>query len=267
MIGRGGAGEDEILAGALADVAPEIRRRGVAVAAAIARRQAGETTGSRQAGEAKTRGRTGGSTHAATLRAALGDRSADVRAAVLQEAATLPPRDAAGIVTLALRDPDPALRRRAEEATEALAAREPAAVVAALADLLQGGDAGARRAALVLFESIAARAPAASAPVLGACRPRRAHARRRARRGADHPAAHRAAVADAAPGAGEGDPAGVLAPPARGGAAAVRASRFARRGGGDCAQRDEGPAGRARVGRRRVGRGRGDPPRGSRQGR
>ena len=85
----------------------------------------------------------------------------------MQEAATLPPRDAAGIVTLALRDPDPALRRRAEEATEALAAREPAAVVAALADLLQGGDAGARRAALVLFESIAARAPAASAPVLG----------------------------------------------------------------------------------------------------
>ena len=90
-----------------------------------------------------------------------------MRAAVLQEAATLPARDAAGIVTLALRDPDPALRRRAEEATEALAARAPAAVVAALADLLQGGDAGARRAALVLFESIAARAPAASAPVLG----------------------------------------------------------------------------------------------------
>src|SRR5499427_7971118 len=148
VIGRGGAGEDEILAGALADVAPEIRRRGVAVAAAIARRA-------------------GGTTQAATLRAALGDRSADVRAAVLQEAATLPPRDAAGIVTLALRDPDPALRRRAEDATEALAAREPAAVVAALADLLQGGDAGARRAALVLFESIATRDPAASAPVLG----------------------------------------------------------------------------------------------------
>ena len=167
VIGRGGAGEDEILAGALADVAPEIRRRGVSVAAAIARRQADETIGSRQAPEAKEKARTGGSTHAATLRAALGDRSADVRAAVLQEAATLPPRDAAGIVTLALRDPDPALRRRAEEATEALAARDSAAVVAALADLLQGGDAGARRAALVLFESIAARAPAASAPVLG----------------------------------------------------------------------------------------------------
>ncbi len=165
VIGRGGAGEDEILAGALADVAPEIRRRGVSVAAAIARRQAGETSGGRQGKDAAAR--TGGSTHAATLRAALGDRSADVRAAVLQEAATLPPSDAAGIVTLALRDPDPALRRRAEEASEALAARDPAAVVAALADLLQGGDAGARRAALVLFESIAARAPAASAPVLG----------------------------------------------------------------------------------------------------
>jgi HEAT repeat protein len=159
VIGRGGAGEDEILAGALADVAPEIRRRGVAVAAAIARRQAAEAK--------DDAGRTGGSTHAATLRAALADRSADVRAAVLQEAATLPSRDAAGIVTLALRDPDPALRHRAEEATEALAAREPAAVVAALADLLQGGDAGARRAALVLFESIATRTPAASAPVLG----------------------------------------------------------------------------------------------------
>jgi len=168
VIGRGGAGEDEILAGALADVAPEVRRRGVAVAAAIARRQAGETDASRRAGDAKDAGvRTNGSTHAATLRAALADRSADVRAAVLQEAATLPPRDAAGIVTLALRDPDPALRRRAEEASEALAAREPAAVVAALADLLQGGDAGARRAALVLFESIATRAPAACAPVLG----------------------------------------------------------------------------------------------------
>src|SRR6185436_20928588 len=105
--------------------------------AAIARRQARETEDSRPARDPKDgAARTNGSTHAATLRAALADRSADVRAAVLQEAATLPPRDAAGIVTLALRDPDPALRRRAEEASEALAAREPAAVVAALADLL-----------------------------------------------------------------------------------------------------------------------------------
>src|SRR4029079_5978232 len=105
-----------------ADVAPEISRRGVAVAAAIARRQTGTA-----------------STQAATLRAALRDRVSDVSSAVLQEAGSLPPRDAAGIVTLALRDPDPALRRRAEEASEALAAREPAAVVAALAGLLQGG--------------------------------------------------------------------------------------------------------------------------------
>ena len=139
VIGRGGAGEDEILAGALADVAPEIRRRGVAVAAAIARRQARETEAGRQARDA------------GDAAAAPADRPTRRRCArrwaiarrtcarpCLQEAATLPPRDAAGIVTLALRDPDPALRRRAEEATEALAAREPAAVVAALADLLAG---------------------------------------------------------------------------------------------------------------------------------
>ena len=51
VIGRGGAGEDEILADALADHAPEIRRRGVEVAAAIDRRQAGEKIDGRQAGE------------------------------------------------------------------------------------------------------------------------------------------------------------------------------------------------------------------------
>ncbi len=158
VIGHGGAGEDEILAGALADGAPEIRRKGVAVAAAIARRQAsvkgdGRIKPDRQA-------------HAATLRAALADRSPDVRAAVLTEAPTLPPAEAAAIVTQALRDPDPTLRRRAEEATEELAVRAPAAVVDALADLLQSADAGARRAALALFEPIAAKAPAACAPVL-----------------------------------------------------------------------------------------------------
>ena len=54
VIGRGGAGEDEILAGALADVAPEVRRRGVAVAAAIARRQAREAEAGRPAREAGT---------------------------------------------------------------------------------------------------------------------------------------------------------------------------------------------------------------------
>src|SRR6185503_15108248 len=54
VIGRGRAGEDEILAAALADAAPEIRRRGVEVAAAIDRQQ-------------------GSGAHAATLRSALAD--------------------------------------------------------------------------------------------------------------------------------------------------------------------------------------------------
>ena len=87
--------------------------------------------------------------------------------------------------------------------------------MAALADLLQGGDAGARRAALVLFESIAARAPAASAPVLGrVVLAERTPDDARVAALLD-PAPYRAAVADAAPGAGEGDPAGVVAPPSR----------------------------------------------------
>jgi HEAT repeat protein len=164
VIGRGGAGEDEILADALADHAPEIRRRGVEVAAAIDRRQAGEKADGRQTGE-KPDSRPAGA-HAAILRAALADRSADVRAAVLQEAPTLPGGEAAGILTLALRDPDPTLRRRAEAETGALAAHAPAIVVDALVDVLQSPDAGARRAALNLFESIAAKSPAESAAAL-----------------------------------------------------------------------------------------------------
>jgi hypothetical protein len=173
VIGHGGAGEDEILADALADHAPEIRRRGVEVAAAIDRRQAGEKNDGRQAGEKsdgrqageKSDGRQAGA-HAAILRAALADRSADVRAAVLQEAPTLPPAEAAGILTLALRDSDPTLRRRAEAETGALAERAPAIVVDELVDVLQSPDAGARRVALALFESIAAKAPAQSAAAL-----------------------------------------------------------------------------------------------------
>jgi HEAT repeat protein len=170
VIGRGGAGEDEILADALADHAPEIRRRGVEVAAAIDRRQAGEKEDGRQAGEhdgkqAHKNDRAPGA-HAAILRAALADRSADVRAAVLQEAPTLPAIEAAGILTLALRDPDPTLRRRAESESSALAERAPAIMVDALVDVLQSPDAGARRAALTLFEEIAAKAPAQSAAAL-----------------------------------------------------------------------------------------------------
>ena len=165
VIGRGGAGEDEILADALADHAPEIRRRGVEVAAAIDRRQAGEKADGRQAADKGNRRQTDGA-HAAILRAALADRSADVRAAVLQEAPTLPAIEAAGILTLALRDADPALRRRAEAETAALADRAPVIVVAALVDVLQSPDAGARRAALALFESIATKAPTQSAAAL-----------------------------------------------------------------------------------------------------
>src|SRR5579871_4194174 len=157
VIGHGGAGEDEILADALADHAAEIRRRGVEVAAGIDRRRAAEKAEPRPAEGA----------HAAILRAALADRSPNVRAAVLQEAPTLPAVEAAGILTLALRDSDPTLRRRAEAETAALAERAPAVVVEALVDVLQSPDAGARRAALTLFESIAAKAPTQSAAALG----------------------------------------------------------------------------------------------------
>ncbi|HSS38814.1 MAG TPA: HEAT repeat domain-containing protein, partial [Polyangia bacterium] len=156
VIGRGGAGEDEILADALADRSPEIRRRAVQIAARIDRRQA----------EGKGDVRTAAGAHAALLRGALADASADVRAAVLQESATLPAAEAAGIVTLALRDADPALRRRAEAETDALAAQAPGPVLEALLEVLQSPDAGARRSALTLFETIATRAPAASANAL-----------------------------------------------------------------------------------------------------
>jgi hypothetical protein len=151
VIGRGGAGEDEILADALADRSPEIRRRAVQIAAGIDRRA-----------DAKA----APGAHAALLRGALADASPDVRATVLQEGSTLPPTEAAGIVALALRDPDPGLRRRAEAETEALAARAPAPVLEALLEVLQSPDAGARRAALSLFESIATRAPSASTAAL-----------------------------------------------------------------------------------------------------
>jgi HEAT repeat protein len=147
VIGRGGAGEDEILAAALADSAPEIRRRGVEVAASIDRRQ-------------------GNGAHGATLRSALGDKSADVRGAVLRETATLPAAEAAGILAVALRDPDPTFRKSAEAATTALAARAPGAAASALEPVLQSPDGGVRRAGLALLETIAASDPAACAAPL-----------------------------------------------------------------------------------------------------
>jgi HEAT repeat protein len=147
VIGRGRAGEDEILAAALTDSAPEIRRRGVEVAASIDRRQ-------------------GNGAHGATLRSALGDKSPDVRAAVLRETATLPPAEAASILTVALKHPDPTFRKSAEAATSALAERAPAAAAGALEQVLQSPDGGVRRAGLSLLETIAAHDPAACAAPL-----------------------------------------------------------------------------------------------------
>ena len=147
VIGRGRAGEDEILAAALADSAPEIRRRGVEVAAAIDRMQ-------------------GGGSQGATLRSALADKSLDVRAAVLAETATLPFDEAAGILTVALRDPDPTFRRSAEVATESLAERAPAVAAEAVQQVVQSSDGGIRRSGLALLERIATRAPAECAGAL-----------------------------------------------------------------------------------------------------
>jgi HEAT repeat protein len=147
VIGRGRAGEDEILAAALADSAPEIRRRGVEVAAAIDRMQ-------------------GGGSHGATLRSALADKSLDVRAAVLNETTTLSPAEAAGILTVALRDPDPAFRHTAEVATETLAERAPAVAAEAVQQIVQSSDGGVRRSGLALLERIATRASAECAGAL-----------------------------------------------------------------------------------------------------
>jgi HEAT repeat protein/DNA-binding MarR family transcriptional regulator len=147
VIGRGRAGEDEILAAALADSAPEIRRRGVEVAAAIDRMQ-------------------GGGSRGATLRSALADKSLDVRAAVLSETATLPLAEAASILTVALRDPDPAFRRTAEVAAESLAERAPAVAAEAVQQVVQSSDGGVRRSGLALLERIATRAPAECAGAL-----------------------------------------------------------------------------------------------------
>ena len=235
VIGHGGAGEDEILAGALADGAPEIRRKGVAVAAAIARRQAREITDGRQAGKTDSRQKPDRQAHAATLRAALADRSPDVRAAVLTEAASLPPAEAAAIVTLALRDSDPTLRRRAEEATEELAARAPAAVVEALADLMQSNDAGraAGGAWRCSSPSRRTRRPPARPCWCGSCWPSASPMTRVSRPSISSAEPDRRP--GAAAGAGESDPSRVFAAVAGGGAAALRPAGVAGRGRGDCA--------------------------------
>ncbi len=149
VIGRGRAGEDEILAAALGDAAPEVRRRGVEVAGEIDRRL-------------------GTGAHVTTLRNALGDRSTDVKLAVLREVTSLPAAEATDILTVALRDHDVAFRRAVEDATIAFAADHPEAAAAAAQHVLESPDGNARRSGMMLLERIATRAPAACARVLQA---------------------------------------------------------------------------------------------------
>lgn len=147
VIGRGRAGEDEILAAALADAAPEIRRRGVEVASEIDRHLG---TGS----------------HVTTLRIALGDRSLDVKHAVLREVPTLPLDEATEILAVALADRDAAFRRAVEETTMAFAALHPENAASAAERVLESSDGNARRSGMLLLDQIASQAPAACARVL-----------------------------------------------------------------------------------------------------
>jgi len=147
VVGTGRAGEDEILAAALNDPSPDVRRRGVEVAAAIDRRQ-------------------GKGAHAATLRAALADQSFSVRSAVLQECRDLDPNTTASILSVALADKDASFRRLAEASLLDLAARSPAAAADAVRLALWSSDGMARRTAIGLLDQIAVRAPAEAATVL-----------------------------------------------------------------------------------------------------
>jgi len=140
VVGTGRAGEDEILAAALNDQSPDIRRRGVEVAAAIDRRQ-------------------GNGTHAAIMRSALADAAFAVRSTVLRESASLDANSAASILAIALADKDVSFRRLAEKGILELANRAPTAAAAAVRQALSSSDSQARRAALVLLEQIASATP------------------------------------------------------------------------------------------------------------
>ena len=147
VVGTGRAGEDEILAAALNDPSPDIRRRGVEVAAAIDRRQ-------------------GKGAHAATLRTALADQSFAVRSAVLRECASLDATTTASILSVALADKDASFRRQAETALLELAARSPAAAADAVRLALWSTDGMARKSAVGLLDQIAVAAPAEAANAL-----------------------------------------------------------------------------------------------------
>lgn len=140
VIGSGGAGEDEILAAALNDASPEVRRRGVEVAAAIDRRQ-------------------GKGTHATILRSALADPSFAVRSAVLHESKTLDPATAASVLAIALADKDPSFRRLAEKDVLDLSHRAPKAAADAVRQGLSSSDSQSRRSALALLDQIASSLP------------------------------------------------------------------------------------------------------------
>lgn len=148
VIGRGRAGEDEILAAALSDADPEIRRRGVEVAAAIDRRL-------------------GNGSHAATLRSALADRASEVKEAVLHESNSLPPSEQAGILPVALADADPGFRRLAEKAVAQLAASHPGPAAEAVKAAARSSDTLRRRSGLALLDQIVSKnAPAEAAAAL-----------------------------------------------------------------------------------------------------
>jgi HEAT repeat protein len=147
VIGSGGAGEDEILAAALNDQSPDVRRRGVEVAAAIDRRQ-------------------GKGMHASILRSALADQSFAVRSAALHESETLDAATTAGVLAIALADKDPALRQVAEKGVLALARRSTAAATDAVRQGLASSDAQARRTALHLLDQVAASMPQAAVSAL-----------------------------------------------------------------------------------------------------
>ena len=140
VVGSGRAGEDEILSSALNDPSPDVRRRGVEVAAAIDRRL-------------------GKGTHATILRTALADPSFAVRSTALHEGTSLDPDTAASILAVALADKEISYRRLAEKGILELATRSPGAATNAVRHGLGSTDSQARRTALTLLEQITANAP------------------------------------------------------------------------------------------------------------
>lgn len=147
VVGQGGAGEEELLAAALSDTTPELRRRGVEVAAAIDRRL-------------------GNGAHAATLRAALSDPDPLVRNAVLGACAVLPPSEASDVLRVALTHAEPGMRHQAEDTVLDLAVKAPKEAAMAAASVAQSTDAPTRRNGLELLEKVATNSPKGTDEVL-----------------------------------------------------------------------------------------------------